>query len=69
MANLLGDLWTSGEPHWSNIDNDPRITVHIYGKKNPRPGRKMGHITAIAESPREALQLVLEARSALLGDS
>jgi 5-(carboxyamino)imidazole ribonucleotide synthase len=69
MANLLGDLWTSGEPLWSSLSNDPRITVHMYGKKNPRPGRKMGHITAVAETPHEALQLVLEARSALSGNS
>ena len=66
MANLLGDLWEGGEPNWSAACAIPDVKLHLYGKAEPRPGRKMGHLTALAESPQEAARLVLAAREALV---
>jgi 5-(carboxyamino)imidazole ribonucleotide synthase len=65
MANLLGDLWRDGEPDWAAACAFPEVKLHLYGKAAPRPGRKMGHLTALAGSPEEARQLVLHAREAL----
>jgi 5-(carboxyamino)imidazole ribonucleotide synthase len=47
MANLLGDLWTSGEPDWSGALALPDVKLHLYGKATARPGRKMGHLTVL----------------------
>ncbi len=44
MANLLGDLWQHGEPNWAAACNIPGVKLHLYGKIEPRPGRKMGHL-------------------------
>jgi 5-(carboxyamino)imidazole ribonucleotide synthase len=52
MANLLGDLWQGGEPHWAAALTFPAVKLNLYGK-HMRPGRKMGHITAMAAT-REA---------------
>jgi 5-(carboxyamino)imidazole ribonucleotide synthase len=49
MWNLLGHLWEKGEPDWSVILSEPRAKLHLYGKAEPRPGRKMGHVTVLAE--------------------
>jgi 5-(carboxyamino)imidazole ribonucleotide synthase len=65
MANLLGDLWQNGEPRWAAACAFPEVKLHLYGKRVPRPGRKMGHLTALAPSTGEALQLVRSARAAL----
>jgi 5-(carboxyamino)imidazole ribonucleotide synthase len=65
IANLLGDLWEGGEPNWAKALELPEVKLHLYGKTEPRPGRKMGHLTATAETPDEALQKVLEARRRL----
>jgi 5-(carboxyamino)imidazole ribonucleotide synthase len=65
MANLLGDLWRNGEPDWAAACAFPEVKLHLYGKAEPRPGRKMGHLTALAESPEEARRIVLAAREAL----
>ena len=62
MANLLGDLWRNGEPNWAAATALPNVKLHLYGKLEPRPGRKMGHLTAIGENARET---VLRARSLL----
>ena len=43
----------------------PGVTVHLYGKRVARPGRKMGHLSAIAPTPEEALRTVQEARRRL----
>jgi 5-(carboxyamino)imidazole ribonucleotide synthase len=67
MANLLGDLWQSGEPNWAaGLASSPEVKLHLYGKRTPQPGRKMGHLTATAESPEAAKRIVLAAREALL---
>ena len=51
MANLLGHLWENGEPNWSAaLDKstcDHAVSLHLYGKSEPRPGRKMGHLTVV----------------------
>ena len=65
MANLLGDLWARGEPDWNSALGIPDARLHLYGKAQPRPGRKMGHITAGAESPEESERIVRMARERL----
>lgn len=65
MAQLLGDLWAEGEPNWAAALAVPDVRLHLYGKADARPGRKMGHLTAQADSPGAAARLVREARSAL----
>jgi 5-(carboxyamino)imidazole ribonucleotide synthase len=62
MANLLGDLWARGEPRWAAALALPEIKLHLYGKIEPRPGRKMGHLTATAATGTEAGRIVQEAR-------
>lgn len=63
MANLLGDLWSKGEPDWTAALSLPDVKLHLYGKSEPRPGRKMGHFTATAASASRAEDLVRTARS------
>ena len=65
MSNLLGDLWSAGEPNWNSITRWPSAKLHLYGKSEAKPGRKMGHITATASTGKEAAQIVAEARSAV----
>jgi len=65
MANLLGDLWEGGEPDWAAACAFPGVKLHLYGKAEARPGRKMGHLTALAETPEAALDTVVAARNAL----
>ena len=65
MANLLGDLWHDGEPAWPAVCAFPEVKLHLYGKLTPRPGRKMGHLTALATSAEAAASIVRQARSAL----
>ncbi|MGC4030813.1 MAG: 5-(carboxyamino)imidazole ribonucleotide synthase [Tepidisphaeraceae bacterium] len=65
MANLLGDLWQNGEPKWEKALNDPRVKLHLYGKRSARPGRKMGHLNATAATADEACTAVRTAREAL----
>ncbi len=65
MANLLGDLWHKGEPNWIAACSLPEVKLHLYGKLAPNPGRKMGHLTALADTSARAAQLVRLARAAL----
>jgi 5-(carboxyamino)imidazole ribonucleotide synthase len=65
MANLLGDVWAGGEPRWQAALELPEVKLHLYGKSEPRPGRKMGHLTATASTAPLAERLVREARSRL----
>lgn len=66
MANLLGELWSEGEPNWAAACRFPDVKLHLYGKTQPRPGRKMGHLTATARTVQEAQDIVVAARDALL---
>jgi 5-(carboxyamino)imidazole ribonucleotide synthase len=65
MANLLGDLWQDGEPNWAAAAGYPDVKLHLYGKDQVRPGRKMGHLTALAPSADAAVERVLHARKRL----
>lgn len=65
MVNLLGDLWANGEPHWAKAAAVADVKLHLYGKSEPRPGRKMGHLTALAGTPEQALADARRAREAL----
>ena len=66
MANLLGDLWTGGEPNWAAACRFPDVKLHLYGRTDPQPGRKMGHLTAVGRTVDEAQDRVIAARDALL---
>lgn len=57
MWNLLGDLWEKGEPDWNVILSEPRAKLHLYGKAEARPGRKMGHVAVLAQVE-EALSVI-----------
>lgn len=65
MANLLGDLWAEGEPQWQRAAEFSEVKIHVYGKAEARPGRKMGHLTALAHDVEQARRRVLAAREAL----
>ena len=66
MANLLGDLWAAGDPDWAAACRFPDVKLHLYGKATARPGRKMGHLTALGGTPEEAMERVVAARRALV---
>ena len=66
LANLLGDLWV-GRDHPPRFDRAlalPGVYLTLYGKQ-PRHGRKVGHLLAVGHTPEEALQLVRTARESL----
>ena len=65
MVNLLGDLWMDGEPDWSSALAIPDVKLHLYGKPGPRVGRKMGHLTALADTVDEAVEKAVMARDLL----
>lgn len=65
MANVLGDVWANGEPDWQSALNAGPAKWHSYGKAEPRPGRKMGHFTAVAKTTAAAREAVIRARSLL----
>lgn len=67
MANLLGELWQTGTPPWEKALALPGVKLHLYGKEKARPGRKMGHLTALADRPGAARATVLAARRAVGG--
>src|SRR5262245_11504497 len=69
MANLLGDLWAAGVPNWPAALGQGDVKLHLYGKSTARPGRKMGHLTALSDTWQEARTHVLRARDALTGRS
>lgn len=65
MVNLLGELWSAGEPRWGRALRVPGVRLHLYGKSEARPGRKMGHLTAMAADPATALDRAATAFAAL----
>lgn len=73
MVNLLGDLWLPTaeddpvEPNWAVALEDPHATLHLYGKAQPRVGRKMGHLTVTAPTADEAAAHAVALRDALTG--
>lgn len=57
MGNILGDVWPQdGEPHWDVLMEAPNVHLHLYGKREARPGRKMGHFNVLAASAEDALE-------------
>ncbi len=69
MVNLLGDLWdpddlspSSSSPNWNLALSDPSVSLHLYGKKVAKPGRKMGHLTVTGDDRDEVVRRVIEAR-------
>jgi len=69
MANLLGDIWAAGVPNWAASLSDPAVKLHLYGKAEARPGRKMGHLNACASNAKEAVRRAREARARLVRNS
>lgn len=68
MVNLLGDLWGDDgrtEPAWDTVLAEPGLALHLYGKAEARPGRKMGHLTVIADDVDTAFTAAMRARSAI----
>jgi 5-(carboxyamino)imidazole ribonucleotide synthase len=65
IANLLGDEWADGEPHFDRALEVDGVRLHLYEKHTPRPGRKMGHLSSIGDTPEDAVKRVLEAKSRL----
>ena len=61
MVNVLGDLWAKGEPDWAAVLAMPGVVLHLYGKKEARSGRKMGHLNCYGATPDEALRKAEEA--------
>ena len=62
MLNLLGDLWRGGAaPDWRDVLALPGAHLHLYGKEEARPGRKMGHLTITAGRAQDAEATAAEA--------
>jgi 5-(carboxyamino)imidazole ribonucleotide synthase len=62
IANLLGDLWLDGrKPDFASALAVPGVRLHLYEKHTPRPGRKMGHLSAIGNTVEDALERVKQA--------
>jgi 5-(carboxyamino)imidazole ribonucleotide synthase len=59
MVNLLGEAWAGGVPDWQRLFDNPRAKLHLYGKHEARPGRKMGHFTVLGDSAEAALNEAL----------
>ncbi|HYV48131.1 MAG TPA: 5-(carboxyamino)imidazole ribonucleotide synthase [Myxococcaceae bacterium] len=70
IANLLGDLWLGPQPPaFDRALVLPGVRLHLYGKRVPRPGRKMGHLSASGATPEEAVRKVMEAKARLASAS
>ena len=67
MVNLLGDAWEQGEPRWDRALAVPGVRLHLYGKSEARPGRKMGHLTAVGSDVDKVVAAAEGARAALTG--
>ncbi len=65
MINLLGDVWRAGQPRWAEALRRPGVRLHLYGKAEPRAGRKMGHLNCLARDADAALALARDAHAAL----
>src|SRR6201993_1143139 len=65
MRNLLGDVWANGTPDWPRLLALPGLRLHLYGKSEPRPGRKMGHYCVLSSSMEQAWEIDAEAQKIL----
>jgi 5-(carboxyamino)imidazole ribonucleotide synthase len=55
MINTLGDVWGNSEPKWDQLLAEPNVKLHLYGKKEARVGRKMGHFNVLAANTDDAM--------------
>lgn len=67
MVNILGDAWHRGEPKWEELLSQPGVALHLYGKAEPRIGRKMGHFTVKAGHLPEAYSRAVSLKIKLAG--
>lgn len=67
MVNILGEAWANGEPKWDTLLAQPNVRLHLYGKAEARPGRKMGHFTVTARDADMALELARKYQARLPG--
>lgn len=65
MVNLLGDIWRDQQPEWRKALAIENVKLHLYGKREARVGRKMGHLTALADTGMEAAAIAQQARERL----
>jgi len=65
MVNILGDVWSKGEPAWEKVFACPQTKLHLYGKHEARPGRKMGHFTVLGKDIETVVALAMQGRSDL----
>jgi 5-(carboxyamino)imidazole ribonucleotide synthase len=65
MVNLLGDAWRGKEPEWEAVLRHPGAHLHLYGKREARPGRKMGHVTVCEPTLEASLAAAAAIRGAL----
>ncbi|MBS0588991.1 MAG: 5-(carboxyamino)imidazole ribonucleotide synthase [Proteobacteria bacterium] len=65
MINLLGDVWRNGDPDWNIVLQHPSAKLHLYGKTEARPGRKMGHFTVLNSDIETALSEALRIKQQL----
>jgi len=68
MMNLLGDVWGNSQPHWESLLTQPENKLHLYGKKEARPGRKMGHFNVLASTVEQATKIALQSFEDLQAD-
>ncbi|MDO8826928.1 5-(carboxyamino)imidazole ribonucleotide synthase [Methylophaga sp.] len=68
MINLLGDVWGNSQPHWDKLLAQPDIKLHLYGKKEARAGRKMGHFNVLAADTTSAMELASQTFDAIKAD-
>ncbi len=66
MINMLGDIWHNGKaPKWQKLLDHPNVKLHLYGKHEARPGRKMGHFNVLSENINDALKLAEDLKQQL----
>ena len=67
MRNLLGEVWANGTPDWSGLLALPGLRLHLYGKSEPRAGRKMGHYCVLSSTVEQAREIDAQAQKILKG--
>ena len=67
MVNILGDAWEEGNPEWNELLKKPGVFLHLYGKKEPRTGRKMGHFTCVGDTVDDLLNQAYTLKKILPG--
>jgi 5-(carboxyamino)imidazole ribonucleotide synthase len=69
MVNLLGDVWHGAQPDWLSLLQNPNTKLHLYGKREARIGRKMGHYCTLAQNADTAIQQAAQIFQALEQDT